>query len=160
MQLLARGGVGALAILDGPGVDAVRIDPEDGHRADAVVVEHGGRVVSFEVLAQRFGHLDEVPEKDAQADLSEELQVGVGGEHARAAPRRLQREHPGVALAALEQVGHLFPAADEELHVGPVAGEKQAGDVRREAGLVEVDADRVGARTVRGRNPSGFCSKS
>ena len=48
-----------------------------------------------------------------------------------------------MALAALEQVRHLFPAADEKLHVGAVAGQEQARDVGREAGLVEVDADRI-----------------
>ena len=44
-QLLACGGIGALGILDGPGVDAVETDPEDRHRAYAVVVEHRGRDV-------------------------------------------------------------------------------------------------------------------
>ena len=48
-----------------------------------------------------------------------------------------------MALAALEQVRHLLPAADEKLHVGAVAGQEQARDVGREAGLVEVDADRI-----------------
>ena len=125
-QFLPRAGVGALAVLDGPGVHAVGIDPEDRYRSDAVVVEHRGRIVPFEVLAKHLGHLDEVAEEGAEADLPEEQQVGVRGQHPRAAAGRLQREHPGVSLAALKQVRHLFPAPDEELHVGSVANQEQA----------------------------------
>ena len=152
-QLLARGGIGALAVLDRPGVHAVGVNPEDGDRAHAVVVEHRRGVVAFEVLAQRFRHLDEVAEQHAQAHLAEELQIGVGRQHPRAAARRLQGEHARMALAALEQVRHLLPAPDEKLHVAAVARQEQAGDVGREAGLVEVDADGVGPVQLRNAPP-------
>ena len=70
-QLLPGAGVGALAILDRPGVHAVGIDPKDGDRADAVVVEDRRAVVALQVLAERFRHLDEVAEQDAQAHMAE-----------------------------------------------------------------------------------------
>ena len=142
-QQVARRRVGALALLDGPGVDVVRIHAKQRHGAEVLAVQHRGHPVAFQMLAEELGHLDQVSQQGTEPGLAQQPQTGQRGQHAAATAAGLQREQPGMMLARLEQVGHVGAAPDELLQVGLVTNQEEAGHVRREPGLVEVEPHRV-----------------
>ena len=69
-QRFSVGRVVKFLALDRKSIHVGWIDAEERYRAKVVAVEHGDGFVSFEVLAQELGHLDEVPECDAQPLLA------------------------------------------------------------------------------------------
>src|SRR4030095_4362947 len=73
---------------------------------------------------------------------AEEPQVGQRGEDAVARARGLEREPAGMPFARIEDVGRVLLGARQAIEVAAVAHEHGALEVRRETGLVVIDADR------------------
>ena len=96
------------------------------------------------MLAEKLGHLDEMAEQRLPSLLAEQMQIADRREGPGAGSRRFEREEARRVLARMIQVRHHLRRSGQQSKVAPVLGEEQARDVGTEAGLVEVDADRIG----------------
>ncbi len=100
--------------------------------------------MTLEMLAQQLGHLDDVADGDSQSFFAEQFKIGQGRKRAHTAARGLESKHAGTMLAELIEIRHLILASAQQSKIVAFFEQHQARNIRREAGLVKIDADGIG----------------